>query len=498
LDEFMMKRIFTLLIALSAMIAFHALSQEQEKKVHDYLNLSIGIYTDKEMPNSPEAPTLDGTFRRLVKTQWNSQTKTMRFIPRNPGVGTFILKDKKGRVVYEYTLDVRKTDLEKVAREIQGLLSTIEGISIKILNNKVVVDGEIILPSDMKRIHSVVKQYLNQATSLVTLSPIAQNKIALFIERKINNPEIRVSAVNGKFILEGFANSKEERDKAEIVAKMYVPDIIVDEAVSDKKVLERKADVVVNLINIRPPPEGEPPKIIQMVVHYVELEKDYTKSFRFQWTPSIMDNSTVQMTTGGSSSTGGAGATIAGTVSNLLPKLNWAKEHGFARVLQSESVMVEDGQTGTINSLQRIPYQTAVGIQGTPSTAFEDAGIKANLTPFIMGQRSDSVKMKMSFSVKSLDGYSSAGPLTSQREVQTVLHVRSGQSAAVGGLISNDSGTNFNKLPGDAPSNPLFSLYASKDFRRNQSQFVVFVTPIIKSSASAGSDKIKKKFRIDQ
>jgi len=166
--------------------------------------------------------------------------------------------------------------------------------------------------------------------------------------------------------------------------------------------------------------------------------------------------------------------------------------------LQSESVMVEDGQTGTINSLQRIPYQTAVGIQGTPSTAFEDAGIKANLTPFIMGQRSDSVKMKMSFSVKSLDGYSSAGPLTSQREVQTVLHVRSGQSAAVGGLISNDSGTNFNKLPGDAPSNPLFSLYASKDFRRNQSQFVVFVTPIIKSSASAGSDKIKKKFRIDQ
>jgi pilus assembly protein CpaC len=493
-----MKRIFTSLIALTTMIAFTARAEEQEKKVHDYLNLSIGIYTDKEMPNAPESPSLDGTFRRLVKTQWNAQTKTMRFIPRNPGVGTFILKDKKGRVVYEYTLDVRKTDLEKVAREIQGLLSTIEGISIKILNNKVVVDGEIILPSDMKRIHSVVKQYQNQATSLVTLSPIAQNKIALFIERKINNPEIRVSAVNGKFILEGFANSKEERDKAEIVAKMYVPDIIVDEAVSDKKVLERKADVVVNLINIRPPPEGEPPKIIQMVVHYVELEKDYTKSFRFQWTPSIMDNSTVQMTTGGSSSTGGAGATIAGTVSNLLPKLNWAKEHGFARVLQSESVMVEDGQTGTLNSLQKIPYQTAVGIQGTPSTAFEPVGIQAQLTPFIMGQRSDSVKIKMKFGVKSLDGYSTAGPLTSERGVETILHVRSGQSAAVGGLISNDSGTNFNKLPGDAPSNPLFSLYASKDFRRNQSQFVVFVTPIIKSSASAGSDKIKKKFRIDQ
>lgn len=253
---------------------------------HKYLNLSIGIFTDEQMPEAPDKPTPDGTFRRLVKTQWNNKTKTMRFYPRQVGVGTFIVKDPKtGKVIYEYTLDVRKTDLEKVAREIQGLLQTIEGISVKVLNNKVVVDGEIILPSDMKRIHSVVKQYGAQATSLVTLSPIAQNKIALFIERKINNPEIRVSAVNGKFILEGFANSREESDRAEIVAKMYVPDVIIDEAVADKKVLERKADVVVNMINIRRPPEGEPPKIIQMVVHYVELSKDYSKNFHFQWTP---------------------------------------------------------------------------------------------------------------------------------------------------------------------------------------------------------------------
>ena len=132
----------------------------------------------------------------------------------------------------------------------------------------------------------------------MVLSPIATNKIAQFIERKIANPEIRVNAVNGKFILEGFANSREEKDKAEIVAKMYVPDVVVDEAVADKKVLERKVDVVINLIAVRPPPEGEPSKIVQMVVHYVELEKDYSKSFRFQWMPDIDDGSGVHFTTG--------------------------------------------------------------------------------------------------------------------------------------------------------------------------------------------------------
>ncbi len=462
-----------------------------------YINLSVGVYYDEKLDDVPKDIEIDGTFRKFTRMQWNPETKTLRFNPRAPGVGTLIIKHPKtGAVLFEYTVDVRKTDLQKVAREMQALLQGIEGIQVKVLNNKVIVDGQILLPSDMKRIHSVVKQYGAQATSLVILSPIAQNKIAQFIERKIGNPEIRVNAVNGKFILEGFANSREEKDKAEIVAKMYVPDVVVDEAVADKKVLERKVDVVINLIAVRPPPEGEPPKIVQMVVHYVELQKDYTKSFRFQWLPDIGDGSTLEFSTGGRSP-GGLTATITGTVANLIPKLNWAKQHGFARVLQSSSVTVEDQKQGVINSITRLPYQV-VNAQGQPSTNFEETGIRTNITPQIMGQRSDSVKLALNFAVKSLLSYSDQGPLTASREIQTVLHVRSGQSAAVGGLITNDSGTNFNKLPAGASKNPIVSLYASKDFRRNQSQFVVFVTPLIKSSASAGSDKIKKKFRLDQ
>ena len=189
-------------------------------------------------------------------------------------------------------------------------------------------------------------------------------------------------------------------------------------------------------------------------------------------------------------------ATITGTISNLLPKLNWAKEHGHARVLQSSSLIVQDGNPGIINSISRLPYQI-VNAEGQPSTNFEETGIRTNITPQILGARSDSVQLKLNFAVKSLVSYTDAGPLTSSREIQTVIVVRSGASAAVGGLITNDSGTNYNKLPPNASRNPIISLYASKDFRRNQSQFVVFVTPIIKSSASAGSEKIKRKFRLN-
>lgn len=464
-------------------------------KETDYLTLSVGSFYDQKIPDAPRDISVDGTFRKFTKVEYNPDDRTLRFNPKTVGVGTLVITDKAtGKIIYEYTIDVRKTDLEKVVREIKALLNNIEGIAIRILNNKVVVDGQILLPTDMKRIHSVVKQYGGMATSLVILSPAAQNKIAQFIERKINNPEVRVAAVNNKFILEGMVDSAEEKTRSEIIAKMYVPDVIIDEAVADKKVLERKADVVINMIMVRPPPDQEPGKIVQMVVHFVELQKDYNKAFRFQWRPDIGDGSSINFSSGGRSP-GGVTATITGTISNLLPKLNWAKEHGFARVLQSTSLIVEDQKQGSLNSITRLPYQV-VNSQGQPSTNFEETGLRAAITPRILGARSDSVKLEMSFAVKSLISYSTAGPLTSSREIQTTIHVRSGQSAAVGGLITNDSATNYNKLPPDASRNPIISLYASKDFRRNQSQFVVFVTPIIKSSASSGSEEIKRKFRL--
>ncbi|MNL77338.1 hypothetical protein D3C87_2034910 [compost metagenome] len=74
------------------------------------------------------------------------------------------------------------------------------------------------------------------------------------------------------------------------------------------------------------------------------------------------------------------------------------------------------------------------------------------------------------------------------------MTVRDRQSAAVGGLIRNSTSTGYNRPSGQ--KNPIISLYASKEFVKQQSQFVVFVTPMIKTSASAGSEQIKKKFRL--
>ena len=489
-----MFRLSFIPLCASLILSLGIVSEAEAKVKVRNVSLTQGILKDLKVPKAPRNFSTDGTFKKCAKIKYSEKGKILRISPKKEGFCTLMIKNKNDDVIYSFTLDVKKTDLKKIAREIKALIKDIDGVKIRIANNTVIVDGQVLLPKEVGRIHTVVKQYGELARSIVTLSPIAQQKIAQFIERAIGNPEIQAKAVNGKFILEGVAESAAEKNRAQVIAETYVPNIVVDEAVADRRVQERVTSVVINLITVREAPAAAPSKMVQIVVHYVELQKDYSKGFRFQWTPGIEDGTQVSFASG-DRQPGGVVSTITGTIKNLLPKLNWAKEHGHARVLQSASIIVEDQKPGTLNSFQKIPYQT-ISNDGNQVTSFADAGIKTTITPRIVGSRSDSVSLNLSFAISSLVGMTSAGPLTSQRDIKTEIIVRSSQSAAVGGLISSDTATGYNKLPKNTASNPLFSLYASKDFRKNQSQFVVFVTPVIKSSASSGAEAIKRKFRL--
>lgn len=487
-----MKIFLTLLLILLA--PNNSFSQESKSATKKFINLTVGLSTDEKLPFLPDDPQFTGDFKKITKLSVAKDMKLLRFDPTSEGVATLNVLDNRGRKVAEYVITIKKSKLENVVREMRSLLGEIEGISIKIVNNKVIVDGEILLPKDMNRIMSVVSQYGDQAATIVTLSPIAQKKIAEIIEKDINNPEITVRAVNGKFILEGLAGSKEEKDRAYIIAQTYVPDYVVGAAEKSGDIKVQRSIPVLNLIELKPAGEAPPKKIVQLVVHYVELQKDYTRGFRFQFTPTLEDQTKIDFQSG-SRSPSGFITSITGIVSNLLPKLNWAKEHGHARILQTSSVIVLEGQAGKIQSVTKVPYQTA-GAQGQIQTSFEDAGIITDITPTIPNPNSDSINLSVSFKLKSLIGQTESGPLISDNSIQTAVTVRSSQSAAIGGLVSNSSGTDYNKLPKGTSDNPLISLYSSKLFRRNQSQFVVFITPIIKNSASAGSEKIKAKFRL--
>ena len=222
------------------------------------------------------------------------------------------------------------------------------------------------------------------------------------------------------------------------------------------------------------------------------MSKKYLKSSSFRWAPALRDSTNVGFTKDTTKNQDGVIFQISGVISNLLPKLNTAKEHGYARILESTSVTTKDGKTGVISSGYKIPYAVTTPGSFAPNTQLQDVGIKSEITPKIV-PRSDIIELDMKFEISSVLGTTPQGPQLSQDSLSTIVNVRSGQSAAVGGLIRNDSGTDYNP---DANPDALFNFYSGKRFRRDKSQFVVFVTPAIKVSASAGSEKIKRKFRL--
>ena len=487
---------FILIFGLGSDILSADSKKDIPKKNRRYINLIVGLDEHVKMPYMPKRPRFKGNYKTFTKLSYSKELKTLLFSPKKAGSATITIQDHRDRIISELFLTIRQSKLNTVAKEIQLLLNDIDGIKVRIINNKVIVDGQVLLPKELSRIHDVVSQYGGQAANIVTLSLVAQKKIAEFIERDINNPQIHVRSVNGKFLIEGVANNETEKQRAEIIAKTYVPDMAIDRGAGKGGVIKKvKVKYVINLLTIKPPerPEPQPEKIIQLVVHFVELNKDYQKGFQFDFTPQMEDTASIEFSATRSSRQGtpaGVVAAITGTISNLLPKLNWAKQHGYARVLQSASVIVKNGVEGRIESITKIPYQT-VGQGGVTGTEFINAGITSAITPTMVGPRSDSINLVVSFTVSN--------PVNEgrifERKIDTQVVIRSRQSAAIGGLVSQHSSTGFNKRP-RGHENPLISLFASKDFQRAQSQFVVFITPVIKSSASAGAERIKSKFRL--
>lgn len=495
----MKKLIFLSLFILSSI----SWAQEEVEELTNYrskqfINLTLGIEQDVKLPALPSNVEFKGDFRKIVSAAHSKQFNVLRFTPKSEGFATLTIHDKSnGKMVAEYRIDVKKNTYDKVVKEIRALLGDIEGINIKLINNRVLVDGEVLLPRDLSRILSVVKQFGDQADTIVRLSPLAKKKISEFIARDINNPEVRVRAVNDLFVLEGEVASEEEKARAELIAKLYVPPSVVDfgEKIGDIKTPKPTNNGVINLLLVKASAPAPPPKMIQLVVHFVELNKDYSKAFNFGWTPELSDQS--QLTIQSGSGNGGVISSLTAVISNLLPRLNWAKEHGHARILESTSLIVQDGKKGEIKQMTNQPY-SVISKEGQVGTAFAEIGIRSVITPVLSGEKSNSVHMDMEFSLSSLIGTGQNGaPITSANTLQTSVVVRDKQSAAVGGLIRNATFTDYNRLPAGV-KNPIISLYASKNFQRKQSQFVVFVTPVVKTSASAGSEQIKKKFRLHE
>ncbi|MCB0271828.1 MAG: pilus assembly protein N-terminal domain-containing protein [Bdellovibrionales bacterium] len=427
----------------------------------------------------------------VVNFRADRNKKRITLIPKNAGTTSLFVYDQKGTQKEVLNITVYNTDPETLLTEIRELLVDIEGIEIKRVGSNIVIDGEVVLPSDLSRIKQVAKTSKN-IVDLTTLNKDANDLLAKRIEREIGYDEVSVRNVKGKILLEGEVYTKQARDKAEKIANLY-------------------SSSVINALEIReiadPPHRAD---TIQVTAHFVEVSKNFSKNFNFRWTPvpaiGVNGSYTFNPVSNSENFTGA----VTGTASDILPKLNLFRTMGIARVLENPTVSVKSGDQAVIESGTKLGFPVAQA-NGSVSLEFQNVGALLKIEPKTIGTDID---MNIEVKVSSLGSPDiNGGVAISENLVQTSQLVRSGQSVVIGGLVRHSFRQAFDRPPSASaggstpvasseqfvdpfPLGSLFTLFKSNDLSKQRSQFMIFITPRIVKFSQDANKELKDNFNL--
>jgi len=429
----------------------------------------------------------------VVNFKADRKDNRITLIPKEAGTTLLVVYDSSGRQRDAIALKVYPSDPESLLSQVKQLLVDVEGISVKRLDDKVIIDGDVILPSDKERIRRVAGNAKN-IIDLTKLNPDTNDIVAKKIQKEIGMDEVSVRSLKGRILLEGEVYSKAAFQKAEKIASLY-------------------ADKIINALEIRELPE--PPakeQTVQVTAHFVEVAKNFSKNFNFRWNPIPKVGTSLAYTlnpiTGKDNFTGA----ISGTMDDILPKLNYFKALGVARVMENPTVSVTHGKTAIIESGTRIGFPI-VQANGTVSMEFQNVGSTLQVTPFIRGTEID---LQINLKVSSLGSPDINGGIAiQQNSVQTRQFVKSGESVAIGGLVRFSNRQSVDRPPPVAvsgntspqasgtgnfedpfPLGSLFTLFKSNDIGKQRSQFIVFITPTIMQFAKDANRELKEQFNL--
>lgn len=285
--------------------------------------------------------------------------------------------------------------------------------------------------------------------------------IANDIKNILGLSDITVSKVNKTIILEGTVNDQYQKSRAEKVASAY-------------------ADKVVNLLEITKPVQ------VKIEARVVEINREASKSLGIKWS-------------GNSGGTTGNFAFGQSAVNSLAPKsfgnlgtyapinaqVDALVKSGLAKILSQPNMITLSGDKASIMVGGQIPVP--VGLSDNRITIeWKDYGIKLDIAPEVNAEKL--IQSKIKAEVSTLDwtdehkielGLGMKIPPLKIRKAETAIAMSSGQTMAIGGLISSEVTKDVHKVPllGDIPI--LGNLFKSTTFSRGETEIIILVTPTI-------------------
>ncbi len=167
-------------------------------------------------------------------------------------------------------------------------------------------------------------------------------------------------------------------------------------------------------------------------------------------------------------------------VTGLLDAL---ADDGLVTILAEPNLTALSGETASFLAGGSFPIEVAQS--GTTGAAvftveFHDFGISLAFTPTVVGE--NRIHLHVIPEVSALDfsvALANGTPGLTTRRAETTIELASGQSFAIAGLLSQNMSENISKTPGLGDIPILGALFRSEQFRREETELVIIVTPYL-------------------
>jgi len=167
---------------------------------------------------------------------------------------------------------------------------------------------------------------------------------------------------------------------------------------------------------------------------------------------------------------------------DLISTLDLGETDGSVVTLAEPTLVALSGETANFLAGGEIPIPISQGL-GAVSVDYKQYGVSLSFSPTVLSSGRIALKVRPEVSQLTnagsvtLNGFTVPGITT--RRVETTIELGSGQSFMIGGLLNNNANNSTDRVPGLANVPILGALFRSNNFRRQQTELVVVVTPYL-------------------
>lgn len=175
---------------------------------------------------------------------------------------------------------------------------------------------------------------------------------------------------------------------------------------------------------------------------------------------------------------------------NIAANLGVLEGNGIARVLAEPSLLAISGQSANFLAGGEVPIPVAQG-NGAINIEYKTYGVGLTVSPTVLDNQRIVLKVAPESSeldyANAVTLQSVAVPAITTRKADTTVELGDGESFVIGGLVSQSTTSNVNRVPVLSQIPILGMMFKRQEFTRKERELVIVVTPRLVKPFAAGT-----------